>query len=116
MPYTLTKGLLWFLLALLLGVIAVAAVLLFSLAGAIVAVDQIVWPVSLVVGSWSGALIAIVLTGGTGIAARDVCECLSIQLRERNRFDPAMQALVQNLHLVLTQNTSHQLGELRKEQ
>lgn len=36
----------------------------------------------------------------SGIAARDVCECLSIQLRDRNRFDPAMQALVANLHLV----------------
>ncbi len=35
-----------------------------------------------------------------GVAARDVCECLSIQLRERNRLDPAMQALVANLHLV----------------
>ncbi|AMJ63127.1 RNA polymerase factor sigma-54 [Bosea sp. PAMC 26642] len=36
----------------------------------------------------------------SGIAARDVCECLSIQLRDRNRFDPAMQCLVANLHLV----------------
>ncbi|RDJ25002.1 RNA polymerase sigma-54 factor [Bosea caraganae] len=36
----------------------------------------------------------------SGVAARDVCECLSIQLRDRNRFDPAMQALVSNLHLV----------------
>lgn len=36
----------------------------------------------------------------SGVAARDVCECLSIQLRDRDRFDPAMQALVANLHLV----------------
>lgn len=36
----------------------------------------------------------------SGIAARDVAECLSIQLRDRNRFDPAMQILVSNLHLV----------------
>ena len=36
----------------------------------------------------------------SGVAARDVCECLSIQLRDRNRFDPAMQTLVANLHLV----------------
>jgi len=35
-----------------------------------------------------------------GVAARDVAECLSIQLRDRDRFDPAMQALVANLHLV----------------
>lgn len=36
----------------------------------------------------------------SGVAARDVRECLSIQLRDRDRFDPAMQALVANLHLV----------------
>ena len=36
----------------------------------------------------------------SGVAARDVCECLSIQLRDRDRFDPAMQCLVANLHLV----------------
>jgi RNA polymerase sigma-54 factor len=36
----------------------------------------------------------------SGVAARDVSECLSIQLRDRNRFDPAMQALVTHLHLV----------------
>ncbi|MFN3673657.1 MAG: RNA polymerase factor sigma-54, partial [Bosea sp. (in: a-proteobacteria)] len=36
----------------------------------------------------------------SGIAARDVCECLSIQLRDRDRLDPAMQALLANLHLV----------------
>lgn len=36
----------------------------------------------------------------SGVGARDVCECLTIQLRDRDRFDPAMQALVANLHLV----------------
>jgi RNA polymerase sigma-54 factor len=36
----------------------------------------------------------------SGVAARDVAECLAIQLRDRDRFDPAMQALVANLHLV----------------
>jgi RNA polymerase sigma-54 factor len=35
-----------------------------------------------------------------GIAARDLAECLSIQLRERDRFDPAMQALLARLDLV----------------
>jgi RNA polymerase sigma-54 factor len=35
-----------------------------------------------------------------GIAARDLAECLSIQLRERDRFDPAMRILVANLPLV----------------
>ncbi|ACA16643.1 RNA polymerase, sigma 54 subunit, RpoN [Methylobacterium sp. 4-46] len=35
-----------------------------------------------------------------GIGARDLAECLSIQLRERDRLDPAMQALVSRLDLV----------------
>lgn len=36
----------------------------------------------------------------TGVAARDLAECLALQLRERDRYDPAMQTLVANLHLV----------------
>lgn len=36
----------------------------------------------------------------SGIGARDLAECLAIQLRERDRFDPAMQALVANLPLL----------------
>ena len=36
----------------------------------------------------------------TGIAARDLAECLELQLREKDRFDPAMQAFVSNLELV----------------
>jgi RNA polymerase sigma-54 factor len=35
-----------------------------------------------------------------GICARDLGECLALQLKERNRFDPAMQALVKRLDLV----------------
>jgi RNA polymerase sigma-54 factor len=36
----------------------------------------------------------------TGVFARNLAECLAIQLRERNRYDPAMQALVENLSLL----------------
>jgi RNA polymerase sigma-54 factor len=36
----------------------------------------------------------------SGIAARDLAECLAIQLKERNRFDPAMAALIANLPLL----------------
>ncbi len=32
-----------------------------------------------------------------GVYARDLAECLALQLRDRDRFDPAMQALVANL-------------------
>ncbi|KFC75563.1 RNA polymerase sigma-54 factor [Bosea sp. LC85] len=42
----------------------------------------------------------------SGVGARDVRECLSIQLQERDRFDPAMQALVANLHLVAKRDFS----------
>ena len=35
-----------------------------------------------------------------GIGARDLAECLAIQLRDRNRYDPAMARLVANLALV----------------
>jgi RNA polymerase sigma-54 factor len=35
-----------------------------------------------------------------GVCARNLTECLAIQLRERNRFDPAMQALVAHLDLL----------------
>jgi RNA polymerase sigma-54 factor len=36
----------------------------------------------------------------TGVMARDLSECLAIQLREKNRFDPAMETLLKNLELL----------------
>jgi RNA polymerase sigma-54 factor len=36
----------------------------------------------------------------SGVGARDLAECLAIQLRELDRFDPAMQTLVANLPLL----------------
>ena len=36
----------------------------------------------------------------TGVGARDLGECLALQLRERNRCDPAMAAFVANLDMV----------------
>jgi RNA polymerase sigma-54 factor len=35
-----------------------------------------------------------------GIAARDRAECLALQLKERDRFDPAMEALITRLDLL----------------
>ncbi|WP_026180696.1 RNA polymerase factor sigma-54 [Henriciella marina] len=35
-----------------------------------------------------------------GVMARSISECLALQLRDRNRLDPAMQTLVENLDLV----------------
>jgi RNA polymerase sigma-54 factor len=36
----------------------------------------------------------------TGIGARDLSECLALQLREEDRYDPCMQALVAHLDLL----------------
>ena len=46
----------------------------------------------------------------TGIMARSVPECLELQLIERNRFDPAMAALLENLDLLAKRD----LAALRK--
>ena len=47
------------------------------------------------------AVLAIVQTfDPPGVCARNLTECLSIQLREQDRFDPAMQALVGRLDLL----------------
>lgn len=39
-----------------------------------------------------------------GIFARDLAECLALQLKDRNRFDPAMQALIENLPLLASRD------------
>ncbi len=42
----------------------------------------------------------------SGVCARNLGECLAIQLQERNRFDPAMQALVEHLDLLAKRDLS----------
>jgi len=39
-----------------------------------------------------------------GVFARDLAECLALQLRDRNRLDPAMQTLLDNLPLLASRN------------
>ncbi|MFT0891917.1 RNA polymerase factor sigma-54 [Pseudochelatococcus sp. G4_1912] len=46
----------------------------------------------------------------TGIGARNLGECLALQLRERDRYDPAMQTLIAHLDLV----ARHDHAALRK--
>jgi RNA polymerase sigma-54 factor len=41
-----------------------------------------------------------------GVFARSLSECLALQLRERNRLDPAMQALLDNLPLLAAREAS----------
>jgi len=43
-----------------------------------------------------------------GVFARDLQECLQIQLREKNRLDPAMDKMLENIHLL----AQHKLDEL----
>jgi RNA polymerase sigma-54 factor len=45
-----------------------------------------------------------------GVCARNLNECLAIQLKERDRFDPAMRALVENLPML----ANRQLAALKK--
>jgi RNA polymerase sigma-54 factor len=42
----------------------------------------------------------------TGVFARDVAECLTLQLKEKDRFDPAMAALMANLELLARRDLS----------
>ena len=47
------------------------------------------------------AVLAVIHTfEPTGVGARSLAECLGLQLRENDRFDPAMRALIDNLDLV----------------
>ena len=45
-----------------------------------------------------------------GICARDLAECLAIQLKDRDRYDPAMQALIRRLDLLAKRD----LAQLKK--
>lgn len=47
-----------------------------------------------------GALSAVQALDPAGVGARTLAECLELQLRDRNRFDPAMAALLQNLEML----------------
>ena len=41
-----------------------------------------------------------------GIFARNLAECLALQLKERDRYDPAMQALIENLPLLASRDAA----------
>ena len=45
-----------------------------------------------------------------GVFARSLAECLALQLKEQNRYDPQIAALLENLHLL----ASHNLAALRR--
>jgi RNA polymerase sigma-54 factor len=45
-----------------------------------------------------------------GVFARDLAECLTLQLKDRNRFDPAIEALIANLNLL----AAHDFAALKR--
>lgn len=45
-----------------------------------------------------------------GVPARSLAECLALQLKDRNRFDPIIEKLLANLHML----ASHNLAGLRR--
>ena len=49
-----------------------------------------------------------------GVCARNLTECLAIQLKERNRFDPAMAALVGRLDLLAKRDLAGAAAHLRR--
>jgi RNA polymerase sigma-54 factor len=57
-----------------------------------------------------GVLIRLQNFDPPGICARNLAECLAIQLRERDRCDPAMQALLGNIELLAKRD----FGTLRR--
>lgn len=67
-------------------------------------VDLIAMQLGMEPGSVEQVLAMVQTLSPTGVGARDLAECLSLQLRERNRLDPAMQALVANLPLMARGN------------
>jgi len=57
------------------------------------------------------AVLAVLQTfSPTGVCARSLKECLAAQLKERDRYDPAMQAMIENLDLL----ARRELAALRK--
>lgn len=52
------------------------------------------------VGKIEGVLTQLQKLEPTGIFARNLKECLALQLKEKGRFDPAMQTLVEHLDLL----------------
>jgi RNA polymerase sigma-54 factor len=54
----------------------------------------------------ANVLAAIQTLEPSGVGARDLAECLTIQLRDRDRYDPAMAALLAHLDLVARRDYS----------
>lgn len=51
-------------------------------------------------GAVEGILAGLQTLEPSGVCARSLSECLAIQLKDQDRYDPAMQALIENLELL----------------
>jgi RNA polymerase sigma-54 factor len=63
-------------------------------------VDQVAETLGCTPGLISQCIALLQSLEPAGIGARSLQECLKLQLQAQNRFDPAMSALLDNLHLV----------------
>lgn len=60
---------------------------------------------------WAEDVLAVIQTfEPAGVGARSLAECLALQLKEQNRYDPAIAALLNNLELVAV----HDFAKLRR--
>ncbi|WP_027835545.1 RNA polymerase factor sigma-54 [Maritalea myrionectae] len=75
-----------------------------------VPLDQIADQLGTELGHVEAVLEAVQGCDPLGIFARDLTECLAIQLREKDRLDPMMQMLLDNLDLL----AAHKITELQK--
>ncbi len=57
-------------------------------------------------GSVEAILMSLQTLEPSGVFARSLSECLAIQLKDQDRYDPAMQALVENLELLAKREMS----------
>ena len=62
--------------------------------------DEVAFALGKARGAIEAVLAKLQVLDPPGVFARSLSECLAIQLRSRDRFDPAMQALIGNLELL----------------
>lgn len=72
--------------------------------------DQLATKLGAPLGMIEKVIAALQTCDPAGVFARSLCECLALQLKEQNRYDPQIAALLDNLHLL----AAHNLPALRK--
>jgi len=65
-----------------------------------VPLEQVAGELGVAVADAEAALALVQTLEPTGVGARDLAECIALQAREADRYDPAMARLIDNLELV----------------